>query len=98
MRKVAAAGALALMFLLAGCMVGPKYSKPATPAAPTYSEQPPASFGGAQGWKTAQPADSTIRGKWWELFGDADLNALEEQVGLANQSLKVAEANFRQAR
>ena len=32
------------------------------------------------------------------MFGNADLNALEEQVGPANQSLKIAEANFRQAR
>ncbi|HEY7208721.1 MAG TPA: efflux transporter outer membrane subunit [Bryobacteraceae bacterium] len=98
MNKSAAIGALALLFVLAGCMVGPKYSKPAVPSAPAYSEQPPASFGEAQGWKAAQPSDHTIRGKWWEIFGDADLNALEEQVGIANQSLKVAEANFRQAR
>ncbi len=77
--------------LLASCTVGPKYSKPAVPTAPTFSEQP-------AGWKTAQPSDSVLRGKWWELFGDPQLNALEEQVEPANQSLKVAEANFRQSR
>jgi outer membrane protein TolC len=68
------------------------------PSAPAYSEQPPASFKEANGWKQAQPSDAAIRGNWWELFNDPQLNALEEQVGLANQSLKVAEANFRQAR
>jgi NodT family efflux transporter outer membrane factor (OMF) lipoprotein len=68
------------------------------PAAPAYSEQPPASFQGANGWKPAQPSDAVLRGKWWELFGDPQLNALEEQVDPANQTLKIAEANFRQAR
>ncbi|HEX3685281.1 MAG TPA: efflux transporter outer membrane subunit [Bryobacteraceae bacterium] len=87
-----------LALLLASCTVGPKYSKPPVPAAPAYSEQPPASFKETDGWKQAQPSDSAIRGNWWELFHDPQLNALEEQVGPANQNLKVAEANFRQAR
>lgn len=89
---------MAFAVLLGSCTVGPKYSKPTVPAAPAYSEQPPASFKEAAGWKQAQPNDSLIRSKWWELFGDGQLNALEEQVGPANQSIKVAEANFRQAR
>ncbi len=87
-----------MAMFLAGCTVGPKYTKPAVPAAPAYSEQPPESFKEAQGWKTAQPSDTLIRGHWWELFGDAELNALEEQVEPANETLKTAEANFRQAR
>jgi NodT family efflux transporter outer membrane factor (OMF) lipoprotein len=90
--------AVALATLLASCTVGPKYTKPAMPAAPQYSEAPPASYQETAGWKTATPSDSVIRGKWWELFGDSQLNALEEQVEPANQTLKVAEANFRAAR
>lgn len=89
---------LAISVLLASCTVGPKYTQPSVPAAPAYTEQPPASYKGANGWTTAQPGDTLIRGKWWELFGDPQLNALEEQVEPANQTLKVAEANFRQAR
>jgi len=46
----------------------------------------------------AQPSDGKPRGQWWENFGDPQLNALEQQVTLANQDLKVAEARFRQAR
>lgn len=84
--------------LLASCTVGPKYSKPSVPAAPAYTEQPPSSFKETAGWKMAQPGDAQIRGKWWELFGDPQLNALEEQVAPANQTLKISEANFRQAR
>jgi NodT family efflux transporter outer membrane factor (OMF) lipoprotein len=66
--------------------------------APGYKEQPPESFKESDGWKPAQPSDQTLRGKWWEIFGDPQLNALEEEVALSNQDLKVAEARFRQAR
>jgi len=83
---------------LTSCAVGPKYTKPSVPAAPSYSEQAPAGFREANGWKPAQPSDAAIRGKWWELFHDSGLNALEEQVEPANQTLKAAEANLRQAR
>ena len=89
---------LALAILLTSCNAGSKYTKPSVPVAPAYSEQPPQNFKETPGWKTAQPGDSQIRGKWWELFGDAQLNALEERVQPANQTLKTSEANFRQAR
>jgi len=83
--------------LLAGCSVGPKYRPPDTPAPPAFSEQPPQSFQEA-GWKQAQPADAQLRPDWWQVFGDPDLNGMEAQVDPANQSLKAAEARFRQAR
>jgi NodT family efflux transporter outer membrane factor (OMF) lipoprotein len=76
--------------LCAGCMVGPDYRKPTVPMTPAYKED--------QGWKLSQPRDDIPRGKWWEIFGDPQLNALEEQVDIANQNVKVAEAHFRQAR
>jgi NodT family efflux transporter outer membrane factor (OMF) lipoprotein len=79
-------------------MVGPKYVKPTAPVAPAFKEQPPESFKGSDGWKPAQPSDQALRGKWWEIFGDPQLNALEEEVTLSNQDLKVSEARFRQAR
>src|SRR6202171_1573886 len=81
--------------LLAGCMVGPKYHKPAAPMTPAFKEPLPESF---EEWKTAQPGDQTLRGNWWEIFGDPQLNSLEEQVAVSNQSLKIAEARFQQAR
>jgi NodT family efflux transporter outer membrane factor (OMF) lipoprotein len=79
-------------------MVGPKYVKPTAPVAPAFKEQPPESFKGSDSWKPAQPSDQALRGKWWEIFGDPQLNALEEEVTLSNQDLKVSEARFRQAR
>ena len=98
MNRKAGLTALALTVLLASCTVGPKYTKPAVPTAPAYGEAAPAGYENTPGWKAAEPNDSQLKGKWWETFGNSDLNALEEQVGPANQTLKVAEANFRQAR
>jgi NodT family efflux transporter outer membrane factor (OMF) lipoprotein len=79
-------------------MVGPKYIKPNVPMAPGFKEQPPESFKEVDGWKPAQPGDQAIRGKWWEIFGDSQLNALEDELTVSNQDLKVSEARFRQAR
>ena len=80
-----------LSILLAGCAVGPRYSRPQAPSAPEYKETPP-------NWKQAQPADQVVRGKWWEIFQDPPLNALEEQINVSNQTLKAAWAQFQQAR
>jgi NodT family efflux transporter outer membrane factor (OMF) lipoprotein len=90
-------GSLALV-LLSGCMVGPNYSRPSVPMAPAFKEAPPASFKGDDGWKVSQPSDAQLKGNWWELFGDPQLNALEARVEGANQTLKMADANFRAAR
>jgi NodT family efflux transporter outer membrane factor (OMF) lipoprotein len=87
-----------MSLFLSGCMVGPKYVKPTTPMAPAFKEQPPESFKEDDAWKVAQPGDQKLRSNWWEIFGDPQLNALEEEVTVSNQDLKVAEARFRQAR
>jgi NodT family efflux transporter outer membrane factor (OMF) lipoprotein len=79
-------------------MVGPKYSRPSAPAAPAFKEAPPASYKEDDGWKVIQPSDAQLKGNWWELFGDPQLNALEARVEGANQTLKMADANFRAAR
>jgi len=81
-----------LMLLSIGCMVGPNYKRPAAPAPAAFKEALP------DGWKEAQPSDGVIRGKWWEIYNDPQLNALEEQVGITNQNVLEAEANFRAAR
>jgi NodT family efflux transporter outer membrane factor (OMF) lipoprotein len=83
---------LAIGFLSACAAVGPNYQKPTTAAPGAFKEAPP------EGWKRAQPSDAVLRGKWWELFGDPALNALEEQVAVSNQNLAQAEAQFRGAR
>ncbi|MBI2224876.1 MAG: efflux transporter outer membrane subunit [Betaproteobacteria bacterium] len=80
----------AMPALLGACAAGPKYVRPsvATPAA--YKE--------AGDWKVAQPQDMVKRGKWWEIFRDAQLDALAGQIDISNQNVRIAEARFRQAR
>jgi NodT family efflux transporter outer membrane factor (OMF) lipoprotein len=80
------------MMTFVGCTVGPHYARPSVPAAPADS------FKETDGWKPAQPGDQLLRGKWWEIFGDPQLNALENELTLSNQDLKVANARFVQAR
>jgi NodT family efflux transporter outer membrane factor (OMF) lipoprotein len=82
---------IALPFLVAACSVGPDYVTPTapTPTAANYKEM--------KNWKPAQPQDDTIRGKWWEIYHDPQLNALEDQVNISNQNVLQAEAQFRSA-
>ena len=75
--------------LLTACMMGPDYVKPTVTIPETYKEM--------DGWKLAQPKDEVIRGPWWEVFDDHQLNELEGQVDIANQNIAIAEAQFRQA-
>ena len=75
---------------LSACTVGPNYVKPEMQAPKAYKEQ--------AGWKSAQPQDELARGKWWEIFGDAELNKLAAQVEVSNQNIRAVEAQYRQAR
>lgn len=76
---------------LAGCAVGPDYSRPSAPVPPAYSDA-------TNQWKIAEPQAHLPRGNWWELFGDAELNRLETDANAANQDLKASVAVFEQAR
>jgi len=91
---------LTLLLVSAGCMVGPRYQRPSAAAPPAFKEQAPVNFKEAEaaGWKQSQPGDAYSKGRWWELYNDAALNALEEQVSLSNQNVLQVEAQYRQAR
>ena len=84
--------------LLAGCTVGPKSHTPTVDTPAAYKELTPADYKNTEGWKVAQPKDDALRGKWWEIFGDPQLNALEEKVNVSNQTIAAAAANFFAAR
>jgi len=75
--------------LLAGCEVGPDYVKPSAPVPTHYKD--------TGNWKPANPQDAVVRGKWWEIYHDAELNALEDKVNISNQNVLQVEANFREA-
>jgi len=79
--------------LSSGCTIGPKYQRPAAPTPVALKE-----LVGNDQWRVATPSDGLLKGKWWEIFGDPELNRLEELVAANNQSVKQAEAQFREAR
>ncbi|MDR5742960.1 efflux transporter outer membrane subunit [Caballeronia sp. LZ029] len=89
---------------LAGCTVGPDYVRPDVPVPAAYKSQTPldlpeaASAAASQDWRPAQPADATPRAPWWQVYGDPQLNALEERVVTANQTVAAAAARYRGAR
>jgi NodT family efflux transporter outer membrane factor (OMF) lipoprotein len=88
--------------LLSGCMVGPKYhAPPPAPAAEapvvTYKESP-TQFQETDGWRVAQPQDAMLRGKWWEVYNEPELNALEDQLNINNENVKQFFESFMEAR
>jgi NodT family efflux transporter outer membrane factor (OMF) lipoprotein len=97
-----ASGAAVLCTVLSGCNVGPKYVPPATTAPPAYKESP-ATYketgdNPSGQWTVAQPQDAVLRGKWWEIYNEPDLNALEEQLNVDNQNIRQSFENFMEAR
>jgi NodT family efflux transporter outer membrane factor (OMF) lipoprotein len=109
-RLAALAAAFLVALLLAGCAIGPQYVRPAADVPTAYKEgrapgaapvspvsttrqAPP-----VPGWVSAQPNDAVLRGAWWKVFGDDELDALEDRVDAANQNVQIALAQLRQAR
>lgn len=86
------------LVLFKSCDKAPKYAKPTVATPPAYKEITPDTFKETNDWKFAHPSDAVIRGKWWEMFNDPQLNGLEEQANGANQNIAIADANFRAAR
>src|SRR3569833_1988171 len=78
--------------LCSSCAISTKYSRPAVQAPAAFDE-----LAGSDQWKTATPSDVNLRGKWWEIFGDPQLNSLEEKIATSNWSVKQLEAVFREA-
>jgi len=92
-------GVFAVAAMLGGCHIGPPYHAPTPPAvtAANYKEST-VNFKDADGWKVASPQDAMIRGKWWEVFNEPELNTLEEQLNVNNQNIQVSFQNFMEAR
>src|SRR5882724_7026300 len=88
------------LFPLSGCTVGPKYHPPSATLQPppiAYKELPKDSQNPGD-WKVAQPQDAMLHGKWWEIYHDPKLNALEEQLNINNQNIRQSFENFMEAR
>jgi NodT family efflux transporter outer membrane factor (OMF) lipoprotein len=80
---------LSVLLVISGCAVGPDYKRPDAPTSSSYKE--------LNGWREALPCDQKIGTKWWEAFGDPVLNTLAQQVNVSNQSIALAESQYRQA-
>jgi NodT family efflux transporter outer membrane factor (OMF) lipoprotein len=87
----------ALCVMLPGCNVGPKYLPP-TATAPAAFKEEPMQFKESDGWAVAQPQDAVLRGKWWEIYNEPELNSLEDQLNVDNQNIQQAFENFMEAR
>jgi NodT family efflux transporter outer membrane factor (OMF) lipoprotein len=85
--------------LVSGC-VGPPYVKPNVDTPSAFKEGSPSAYAGADAgaWQPAQPQDAALKGKWWEVFGEPELNALEEQLNINNQNIAQFFQNFMAAR
>ncbi len=83
--------------MLAGCNVGPKYLPPTMTAPSAFKESPGQSDEG-NGWTVAQPQDAALRGKWWEIYNEPDLNSLEDELDIDNQNIRQTFENFMEAR
>jgi NodT family efflux transporter outer membrane factor (OMF) lipoprotein len=66
--------------------------------APPAFKESPTEFKENGEWTVAQPQDATLRGKWWEIYNDPELNALEEQLNIDNQNIRQSFENFMEAR
>src|ERR1051325_8105117 len=95
--KILAVSLIGLV-LFKGWDKAPKYANATVATPPAYKELAPDAFKETDKWKFAHPNDGVIRGKWWEMFNDPQLNGLEEQVTVSNQNIAAADANFRAAR
>ena len=86
--------------LLNGCRVGPKYKTPAVPAPPAFKEATPDAYKTALPgtWQPARPEDAMLKGKWWEVFHEPELNTLEDQLDINNQNIAQYFQNFMAAR
>src|SRR5271168_3454787 len=98
--------AFLLCAFLTGCTVGPKYHPPAVQPPPAFKEAPPATPANPPAdqaqdngnWTVAEPGDAKIRGDWWAIFNEPELNDLEAQLNIDNQNIKLSFENFMEAR
>ncbi|GGC84830.1 efflux transporter outer membrane subunit [Undibacterium terreum] len=88
--KLGSLSVLAVAIALAGCAAAPEYKKPEVGMPQAWQSTSP--------FREAVPGDHALKGNWWELFQDEELNRLEQLVATQNQNLQIAAARLEQAR
>ena len=98
--QITLATTVAITLMTIGGCVGPPYVKPKVDTPTAFKESSPAAYTTADpgAWQPAQPQDAVLKGKWWEAFGEPELNTLEEQLNINNQNIAQFFQNFMAAR
>ena len=87
---LARAAPLIAALAVSGCAaVGPNFERPAAIVSPQFKE--------IKGWKIATPRANELKGEWWSVFHDPELDQLMRVVVVSNQTVKADEANYREA-
>jgi NodT family efflux transporter outer membrane factor (OMF) lipoprotein len=87
-----------LLTAQSGCVVGPKYEKPQVTVPSAYREQTIQQASDGSQWKSAEPRAEVLRGNWWELYQEPELNALEQELNKSDQNIAKSFANLMAAR
>jgi NodT family efflux transporter outer membrane factor (OMF) lipoprotein len=98
LHSTATVALVAPLILAEGCRVGPRYVAPTMQAPPAFKEVAPQQSPDGTVWMSATPQDATLRGKWWELYQEPELNDLEEKLNISNQNIAQSFQNFMAAR
>jgi NodT family efflux transporter outer membrane factor (OMF) lipoprotein len=86
------------MFALQGCVVGPKYKPPVVQAPAAFKEVSPQQAPDGSTWKPAMPNDAALRGNWWEIYQEPELNDLETRLNTSDQNIAESYQNYMAAR
>ena len=97
-RRTAYLVSLLGMVCFEGCVVGPKYKPPVTQAPAAYKEAMPQQAPDGSTWRPAKPNDAALRGNWWEIYEEPELNQLETRLNTSNQNIAQSFQNFMAAR
>jgi NodT family efflux transporter outer membrane factor (OMF) lipoprotein len=83
---------------LPACVVGPRYKPPSFQAPTAFKETAPQQAPDGSIWTPAKPNDAALRGNWWEIYQESELNDLEAKLNAANQNIAQSFQNFMAAR
>ncbi|WP_207005052.1 efflux transporter outer membrane subunit [Trinickia mobilis] len=89
MAKLATFALLAGTAALSACSLAPRYTVPEVPVAQAYRTQEP--------WTAASPADRLDRAGWWKLYGEPQLDDLEQRLIANNHDLRAAYFHYVQS-